>query len=130
MDIKNAMASELSALEIKLAKTKTEYENAIFPEGDLTVNRNGNYYKYFNCMNGERKLIPNSNKDLIRQLALKKYYQRQIYDYQKEISAIKKYLKSFPGKDADDLFRSTPIYKELLKTLISDALEISDWEKQ
>ena len=130
MDIRNAMASELSSLEIKLAKTKTEYEKYVFPDGDLTVNKNGNYYKYFNCMKGERVLIPSSNKELIRQLALKKYYQRQLYAYQKEINAIKKYLKALPGKDADDLLRSTPIYKELLEPSIGDVFDVSDWEKE
>ncbi|MCR5557781.1 MAG: hypothetical protein K6F75_09520 [Butyrivibrio sp.] len=130
MDIRNAMTSELSALEIKLAKTKTEYENTIFPEGDLVVNKNGNYYKYFNIADGERKLIPSSNKELIQKLALKKYYERQIYAYQREISAIKKYLKTMPNKTEDDLFKSTPVYKELMKPMVGNLLDITEWEAE
>ncbi len=130
MDIRNAMESQLFELDKKLSETKSEYGERVFPDGNLIVNKNGNYYKFYNSKDGARTLIPSSQKELIQKLAMKKFFLRRIDAYEKEMHAIKRYLSTLPVKTEEDLVRAAPIYKELLKPLLGDTFDMSAWEMQ
>ena len=63
-----------------------------FPEGETIVAKNNNAYKWYVKYDGKTNYLSKKQKDLARQLALKKYYQYKTEELEQELRACQEYI--------------------------------------
>lgn len=114
MNIKETMLSRREEVSIQLKNLEKEFENHAFPQGRMELYKNGNSYKCFEIIDHKRKYIPKKNKELIKTLAQKKYYEKQIYSLKSELKAIDAYLKRLPKDTFDEYLKNSREYKTIL----------------
>ena len=105
----------------RLSAQTEKYLKAIadFPEGTLTVNKNGDYCKYYFLKDSKRHYIPQNENQLIEELAKKKYLLAKVKDARAEINAIDLYLKHHKDKSlAEQLLKKGDGVAEVLEPLI------------
>ncbi len=124
------MIAEQKKLDQKLKQLYKDYEDYKEIEGTLIPSKNGKYYKYTNYVNGVKVHIPSENKELIRNLAIKKYYKKSIEACEREKKAIEAYISKAP-KDVDPevFFRSDAFYSKLLTPVFGDT-SAESWGRQ
>lgn len=71
---------------------KYEQMGKSFPEGEIIVARNNNAYKWYVKYDGKTNYLSKKQKDLARQLALKKYYQYKTEELELELRACQEYI--------------------------------------
>lgn len=99
-----------------------------FPIGDFFANKNGNRYKWFHIIDGNKKYLKKKDHSLAEQLAIKKYLSLQLDDYLHEKAAIDFYLRHHAPAKAEQLLTQNSEYQRLLspyfKTLSE---ELEEW---
>lgn len=70
---------------------KNELEK--LPSGKLRCERNGRYVKWFNHHDGTEEYIPKKCRKLAEQLAIRKYKEMLLKEFQVELNAIDAFLK-------------------------------------
>lgn len=107
---------EYQRLEAEIRNIETKLEG--LPEGKLVCCTSQNQHKWY-CSDGHtRQYIPQSNRELAEQLALKKYLSLQLKELTDEKRALLFYLKhhsSELGKSAQSLLEN-PGYQQLLRS--------------
>ena len=117
MDYLRLMEEERRRLSEKITKYSTAM--ASLPEGTLTMNKNGDYYKCYVYKNGVRQYLAKKDQAMIENLAKKKYLQAELTDCQKELWAIEQYLDNHQKVSCvDQLLKNESGIAELLKPLI------------
>jgi hypothetical protein len=121
MEIKEMMIAEQNKLDNRLEQLNKEYEGYKGIMGTLIPSKNGKYYKFYNYINGEKVHIPSNNKELVRGLAIKKYYKKTIAACESEKKAIEAYLSKVP-KDVDPeiFFRNDALYSKILAPVFGE----------
>ena len=131
MDIKETMISRRMEISIKLEQLEKEYDSLSYLKGRLELYKNGNSFKCFQVIDHKRKYIPKEEKDFIKALAKKKYYEKQIYTLKSELKAIDAYLKRLPKDTFDEYLKNSREYKMILfpeyKTIDDD---LTQWASE
>lgn len=128
MRINDIVLKEKLRLIGLLDALQKQYNKGEFPEGRLVFSNTGTHYKYYISSDKKRNYIPFEKRDLVKELALKRYYEDRISAYQKEIKALDHYLANSP-KDPDDLYRKHPALLALLPEEISTCENIIEWDE-
>ena len=100
------------------------------PEGKLICCQNDQYRKCYVSINGKRRYLPKSEKELAEKLAVKKYVSYALEDLSREKRALEFYLKHHnPGIErAERLLEEFPGFAELLSPYFkSFSQELQDW---
>ncbi len=108
---------------------KIEQVQKEFPKENLICAKNNHYYKWYLSTEAGTTYLPKQNKDLAKNLALKKYYQLRERELKVELEACKAYLKKiiFP-KENTDVFLEHEEYSKLLgQSVCSVKQELQEW---
>lgn len=114
----------------RLLKQKTNIEQKIAdiekkllpcPEGHLTFSRCGKYVNWYHKTPGRKRYIPTSERTLVQQLALKKYYTLQLESLSQELTAINSYLSrcAHNNHKLENFFEKSPEMANLAGSLCS-----------
>ncbi len=107
LEEKTRLEKEILNLQKKLKK---------LPAGSLICSEEKDSTRYYRCCEGKREYLPKSSGELIKQLALKKYYQAGLKDCTRMLRATEHYLKSMGDgeSDVEKLTGKNQAYKDLL----------------
>lgn len=122
----------------KLLKRKTQVESQVLqlqkeleglPRGYLRCERNGKYAKWFYYHDEIQEYVPKKKKDLAERLAIRKYKEMQLEEFQTELQAIEAYMKcKKKALCSEDLLQDDSLYKPLLMPYVMQHdEEISKW---
>ena len=118
MDLPSLMEEERRRLSAKIKKHREAI--AGLPDGSLTMNKNGDYFKCYVFKNGTRSYLSKKDQKTIEGLAKKRYLQTELTDFQTEIFAIDQYLDHHQKESAvDQLLKSERGIADILKPLIT-----------
>ncbi|WP_051538215.1 hypothetical protein [Butyrivibrio proteoclasticus] len=126
MFISDIALKEKQRLVVQLRALEEQFNKREFLEGKISFSKNGTSYKFFNLTNMNRSYIPAAEKDLIKSLCTKRYYEDKISAYKKEIRALDLFLSRSP-KDPDDIIRKHPELRSFLLDVPEYADEIDEW---
>lgn len=93
-----------------------------FPEGELSIQKNGSYHRWIIKTEEQKTYCPKSNRSLAEIMALKKYYSLLLLEVDEELSLLTSYKNKLSyashSKElsASDLLSETSPYYELLQT--------------
>lgn len=122
------MQQKYEKMKEQIVELKRQLEH--LPEGKLVSGRNGKYYQWFQSDGHTRKYIPQKNKKLIEQLAIKKYLSYMLADAENEKCAIEYYLKHHRedvGK-AEHLLNTKSEYREILSPYFqTNSKALQEW---
>jgi len=125
----------LEAREKELLRLKREKEKALknVPGGTLRICDYGNrtqYYHRKNAKDSSGVYIPEKDRELACKLAQKEYDSKVLKAIEKELIAMKKYLRNSPPKTAECIYET--LHKERRKLIIpikeTDEQYIQMWE--
>lgn len=101
-----------------------------YPDGDFFSNKNGNRYKWFHLINGEKHYLKKKDHSLAEQLAIKKYLSLQLEDCLHEKAAIDFYLRHHVPAKAEQLLTQNSDYQSLLSPHFRPlSQELEEWSK-
>ena len=122
------MQIESEKLEFQIEKLREQIKE--LPDGKLISCKNGKYRQWYQSDGHIKKYIPKKNKKLIEKLAIKKYLNYQLEDYESEKRAIDFYLRHHRedvGK-AESLLSMNSEYRELLSPYFkSKSKVVQEW---
>jgi hypothetical protein len=125
------MEAEKKRLEAQLAKEMADYSLSNYPDGRLKIKKDGKYRKLFwvNDKNGGigRTYIKKADIKVAQQLALKAYKESTIWTLKKQLQATNAYLRYYPQKSPDDLFRFSEEFRRLLQPMIPIRQDYKEW---
>ena len=118
----NEIQTMLDARKKYLTQLNKEKEKALekAPEGSLRVSKKGNIYQYYQRVKPEDHtgtFIRQEDMNLARKLAQKDYDSKVLRASERELSAINKYLKSYPDITAEEVYEN--LHKERQKLINS-----------
>lgn len=128
----NEELKQRSILLEKIIEKITE-ELPTFPQGNLRIQKRRNTPQYFLVTDRDDNhgtYIRDDNKELVKQLAQRTYYEKLLREAKREKKAITDYLKGMEGKKPEDVYSTMNDYRKKLVTplLISDADYAKCWE--
>lgn len=117
-------------LDARLSKLQTQCDSlrnklSTFPEGELSIQKNGTYHRWVIKKEEQSVYCPKSNRSLAKIMALKKYYSLLLLDAEEELSLLNSYKKksASPSRSgalsASDLLSESSPYYELLQSHFS-----------
>ena len=122
MDYLDSMINERAILNEKIERLEKEIKKSNFPDGYLSFNKNGDYYKRYQVMRVDgqrvRKFLTSKNKKLIEQLALKGYKECELQTLKKKLKATEAYISEYPQNSEGEFLKNKPGYKEILLPLL------------
>ncbi len=122
MDYLDSMINEKTILNEEIERLEKEIKKSNFPDGYLSFNKNGDYYKKYHVMRVDgqriRKFLTSKNKKLIEQLALKSYKQSELQTLKEKLKATEAYISEYPQNSEGDFLKNKPGYKEILLPLL------------
>lgn len=125
---------QMTAAQKRLRSKVQNYQTALvqLPEGSLKANKNGSSYKYYQVIDKERRYLSQNEKQLIENLAKKKFLLAEIQDAEKEIKAIDSYFRNHKTESATDalLARENGISEILKSVVVPDDRRLLEWEAE
>ena len=128
-------------LDSRLSKLKAQrdylrHKLSTFPEGELSIQKNGSYHRWIIKTQEKKTYCPKSNRSLAELMALKKYYSLLLLEVEEELSLLNFYMKSHEKKNpavnhskpltsSDLLAESSPYYPLLQGYFAKDKLPVS-----
>lgn len=124
-------------LDARLSKLQTQCDSlrnklSTFPEGELSIQKNGTYHRWVIKKEEQSVYCPKSNRSLAEIMALKKYYSLLLLDAEEELSLLNSYKRKNTSQSrsgalsASDLLSESSPYYELLQSHFSkDKLPVS-----
>lgn len=114
-------------LDSRLSKLQAQrdylcHKLSTFPEGELSIQKNGTYHRWVIKTEEQKTYCPKSNRCLAEIMALKKYYSLLLLEVEEELSLLTSYKNKLSyashSKElsASDLLSETSPYYELLQT--------------
>lgn len=114
-------------LDSRLSKLQAQrdylrHKLSTFPEGELSIQKNGSYHRWIIKTEEKRTYCPKSNRSLAELMALKKYYSLLLLEVEEELSLLNSYKNKFSSAScstdlsASDLLSEASPYYELLQT--------------
>lgn len=114
-------------LDSRLSKLQAQrdylcHKLSTFPEGELSIQKNGSYHRWIIKTEEQKTYCPKSNRSLAEIMALKKYYSLLLLEVEEELSLLTSYKNKLSyashSKElsASDLLSETSPYYELLQT--------------
>ena len=102
-----------------------------FPDGELSIQKNGSYYRWIIKNKEQSVYCSKSNRSLAEIMALKKYYSLLLFEAEEELSLLKSYKKNLSSSSrskplsSDLLAESSPYYPLLQGYFAKDKLPVS-----
>lgn len=120
-------------LDTRLSKLQTQCDYlrrklSTFPEGELSIQKNGTYHRWVIKAQEKSVYCPKSNRSFAEVMALKKYYSLLLMEVEEEIALLNSYKKSFRSKalsSSDLLSEDSPYYELLQSHFAKDRLPMS-----
>lgn len=114
-------------LDSRLSKLQAQrdylrHKLSTFPEGELSIQKNGSYHRWIIKTEEKKTYCPKSNRSLAELMALKKYYSLLLLEVEEELSLLNSYKNKFSSASrstdlsASDLLSEASPYYELLQT--------------
>ena len=114
-------------LDSRLSKLQAQrdylrHKLSTFPEGELSIQKNGSYHRWIIKTEEQKTYCPKSNRSLAEIMALKKYYSLLLLEVEEELSLLTSYKNKLSyashSKElsASDLLSEASPYYELLQT--------------
>ena len=114
-------------LDSRLSKLQAQrdylrHKLSTFPEGELSIQKNGSYHRWIIKTEEKKTYCPKSNRSLAELMALKKYYSLLLLEVEEELSLLNSYKNNFSSASrstdlsASDLLSEASPYYELLQT--------------
>ena len=120
------MCSESQRLEEQIKTLQTQLKT--YPPGEFFSNKNGNRYKWFHILNGQKNYLKKTEQTLAEQLAIKKYLSLQLEDCIHEKTAIDSYLRHHIPAKAEQLLIQNSDYHSLLSPHFKPlSVELDTW---
>lgn len=117
---------EYTRLETEIERIRKKLKT--FPPGTLSCARNGNHYKWYQCLKGTNTYLPKKNRLLAEQLAFKKYLSLLLDDLLQEKRAIQFYLNHHSENSKAKQLLNKPEFMNLLSSHFTPlSQELSDW---
>ena len=79
--------------EIERIRESLQNEDRKYPEGELICARNGKWYKWYLCHQGQSLYLPKDKRELAVKLARKKYNEAMQKDLNSEYASCAAYIK-------------------------------------
>lgn len=128
-------------LDSRLSKLQAQrdylrHKLSTFPEGELSIQKNGSYHRWIIKTEEKRTYCPKSNRSLAELMALKKYYSLLLLEVEEELSLLNSYKNKFSSASrstdlsASDLLSEASPYYELLQTHFAKnklAVSVQKW---
>ena len=124
-------------LDTRLNKLQTQCDYlrrkiSAFPEGELSIQKNGSYQRWIIRKEEQSVYCPKSNRSLAEIMALKKYYSLLLLEAEEEFSLLSSYKKISSSQSrsrklssSDLLEESSPYYELLQSHFAKDKLPVS-----
>lgn len=124
-------------LDTRLNKLQTQCDYLrrkifAFPEGELSIQKNGSYQRWIIRKEEQSVYCPKSNRSLAEIMALKKYYSLLLLEAEEEFSLLSSYKKISSSQSrsrklssSDLLEESSPYYELLQSHFAKDKLPVS-----
>lgn len=123
-------------LDARINKLQTQcdylrHKLSTFPEGELSIQKNGSYHRWVIKNKEQAVYCPKSNRSLAETMALKKYYSLLLFETEEELSLLKSYKKKLSSSNAskllsaDLLAESSPYYPLLQGYFAKDKFPVS-----
>ena len=83
-------------LDSRLSKLQAQrdylcHKLSTFPEGELSIQKNGSYHRWIIKTEEQKTYCPKSNRSLAEIMALKKYYSLLLLEVEEELSLLTSY---------------------------------------
>ncbi|SDB30042.1 hypothetical protein [Eubacterium oxidoreducens] len=122
----NFFSSMLPLLNKKISALEQQINS--YPDGYLSLERNGPYVKWFHRTSKKRTYIPKKNYQFAQQLILKNHLMAKLEDLKEEVNAIHSYLQYHNKPSKQEQFFSNSLYRDLyLKTEKSLSDHLQEW---
>ncbi len=118
-------------LEGKIAQLEESIKG--FPTGCLHIYKNGNRYKWYQDINGERQYITKKEEDKAIVLAKKSFYKRNLVELSAEYESLNQYIIKHDKnkKRSAELFMKEEYSRLLKKALLSEyEKSITEWMEE
>ena len=126
------LSQHLEAEYQRVTKKLTETQNELrqMPGGQLSCQKSGNYFKYYQCEKDSKTYLSTSDMSTIQQLAYKKYLvalEEDLEKEKKELEHFLNFLKKNPSKSAQILHENSRYAPLISPYLLPLSTELRQW---
>ena len=113
--------------KLQVQRDYLRHKLSTFPEGELSIQKNGPYHRWIIKQKEQSVYCPKSNRSLAEIMALKKYYSLLLLEVEEELSLLSSYKKNLSSTgyskilSAADLLQESSPYYELLQGYFAKA---------
>ena len=114
MDLLTAAKEQYIALQNRKGWIAGELKKA--PAGKISIQRRGDYYRWYLYKDQKRQYLPKRNKQEAEDLAYKLYLETELEDIDQKLLALESFLKTYGARSGrtETLLEKKPAIRELL----------------